>query len=86
MALGTFVTSTMGMHSQSHALEQISANSANVNTVGYKKVETRFEKGRRQGFRRLGERRRHDNRENQRNWRVGIPRADDEARAVGAGR
>ncbi len=43
MALGTFVTSTMGMHSQSHALEQISANIANVNTVGYKKVETRFE-------------------------------------------
>ena len=43
MALGTFVTSTMGMHSHSHALEQISANIANVNTVGYKKVETRFE-------------------------------------------
>lgn len=43
MALGTFVTSTMGIHSQAHALEQISANIANVNTVGYKKVETRFE-------------------------------------------
>ncbi|MBR1777058.1 MAG: flagellar hook-basal body complex protein [Alphaproteobacteria bacterium] len=43
MTIGTFVTSTMGMHSQSHALEQISANIANVNTVGYKKVDTRFE-------------------------------------------
>lgn len=43
MALGSFVTSTMGMTSQSHALEQISANIANVNTVGYKKVEARFE-------------------------------------------
>ena len=43
MTIGTFVTSTMGMHSQSHAMEQISANIANVNTVGYKKVDTRFE-------------------------------------------
>ena len=43
MALATFVTSTMGIHAQSHALEQISENIANVNTTGYKKVETRFE-------------------------------------------
>ncbi len=43
MALGSFVTSTMGMHAQSHALEQISSNIANVNTVGYKKVNARFE-------------------------------------------
>lgn len=43
MTLGAFVTSTMGMHSQSHAMEQISSNIANVNTVGYKKVDTQFE-------------------------------------------
>lgn len=43
MTIGTFVTSSMGMHSQAHAMEQISANIANVNTIGYKKVETRFE-------------------------------------------
>ena len=43
MTIGTFVTSTMGMHSQSHAMEQISANIANVKTTGYKKVDTRFE-------------------------------------------
>ena len=42
MTLGNFVTSRMGMLSQSHALEQISSNVANVNTVGYKKVETLF--------------------------------------------
>ena len=43
MAIGSYVTSTMGMHAQSHALEQISSNIANVNTVGYKKVDARFE-------------------------------------------
>lgn len=43
MTLGNFVTSTMGMLSQSHALGQISSNIANVNTVGYKKVETLFQ-------------------------------------------
>lgn len=43
MTIGTFVTSTLGMHSQSHAIEQISANIANVKTTGYKKVDTRFE-------------------------------------------
>ena len=43
MTIGTFVTSTLGMTSQSHAIDQISANIANVNTTGYKKVNTRFE-------------------------------------------
>ena len=43
MTIGTFVTSTLGMQSQSHAIEQISANIANVKTTGYKKVDTRFE-------------------------------------------
>ncbi|MBO4644626.1 MAG: flagellar hook-basal body complex protein [Alphaproteobacteria bacterium] len=43
MTIGTFVTSTLGMQSQSHAMEQISANIANVQTTGYKKVDTRFE-------------------------------------------
>ena len=43
MAIGNYVTSTMGMHAQAHALEQISSNIANVNTVGYKKVNARFE-------------------------------------------
>ncbi len=42
MTLGVFVTSTQGMLSQSHAMDQISANVANVNTVGYKKVRTLF--------------------------------------------
>ena len=43
MTIGTFVTSTLGMNSQAHAIEQISANIANVNTIGYKKINTRFE-------------------------------------------
>ena len=43
MTIGTFVTSTLGMNSQSHAMEQISANIANVKTTGYKKVDPRFE-------------------------------------------
>ena len=43
MTIGTFVTSTLGMNSQSHAMEQISANIANVKTTGYKKVDSRFE-------------------------------------------
>ncbi len=43
MTIGTFVTSTLGMNSQAHAMEQISANIANVKTTGYKKVDPRFE-------------------------------------------
>ena len=43
MTIGTFVTSTLGISSQAHAMEQISANIANVNTTGYKKVDPRFE-------------------------------------------
>ena len=43
MTIGTFVTSTLGMNSQAHAMEQISANIANVKTTGYKKVDSRFE-------------------------------------------
>ncbi len=43
MALSTFITSVTGMQAQSYALDQISQNVANVNTTGYKKVETLFE-------------------------------------------
>lgn len=43
MTIGAYVTSTMGMHSQSHSLQQISMNVANVTTTGYKKVDPRFE-------------------------------------------
>lgn len=43
MAIGAFVTSTMGMQAQTHALDQISSNIANVQTVGYKKVDALFE-------------------------------------------
>lgn len=43
MTIGTFVTSTLGMNTQAHAMDQISSNIANVNTIGYKKVEPRFE-------------------------------------------
>ncbi|MBR4127703.1 MAG: flagellar hook-basal body complex protein [Alphaproteobacteria bacterium] len=43
MTIGTFVTSTLGMNSQAHAMDQISSNIANVKTTGYKKVDPRFE-------------------------------------------
>lgn len=43
MTIGSFVTSSLGMQAQSHALQQISANVANVSTTGYKKVNARFE-------------------------------------------
>lgn len=43
MTIGSFVTSALGMQAQSHALQQISTNVANVSTTGYKKVNARFE-------------------------------------------
>ena len=42
MALSIFTPSVTGMDSQSHALETVSTNIANVNTVGYKATETMF--------------------------------------------
>jgi flagellar hook protein FlgE len=42
MALGLFQTSVLGMSSQSHALDVISANIANASTGGYKRTETGF--------------------------------------------
>ena len=39
---GAYVSSTLGMMSQSHALNTISSNLANINTGGYKANETRF--------------------------------------------
>lgn len=39
---GAFVSSTLGMMSQSHSLNTISSNLANINTGGYKANETRF--------------------------------------------
>jgi flagellar hook protein FlgE len=42
MALSNFSASVLGMDSQAHSLSQVSANVANVNTVGYKSVETLF--------------------------------------------
>ena len=39
---GAFVSSTLGMLSQSHSLNTISSNLANINTGGYKANETRF--------------------------------------------
>ncbi len=38
-----FQTSTLGMRSNTHALNTIGANIANVNTGGYKRTDTRFE-------------------------------------------
>ena len=42
MALSIFTPSVTGMDSQSHALETVSTNIANINTVGYKSSETMF--------------------------------------------
>lgn len=42
MALSNFSASVLGMNSQAHSLSQISANVANVNTVGYKSVQSLF--------------------------------------------
>ena len=42
MALSIFTPSVTGMASQSHALETVSTNIANINTVGYKSSETMF--------------------------------------------
>lgn len=42
MALGLFQPSVLGMSSQSHALNVISGNIANVSTGGYKRSETAF--------------------------------------------
>ena len=42
MALSIFTPSVTGMNSQSHALETVSTNIANINTVGYKSSETMF--------------------------------------------
>ena len=42
MALGFFQPSVLGMSSQSHALDVISANIANATTSGYKRTETGF--------------------------------------------
>ena len=42
MALSIFNPSVSGMDSQSHALQTVSTNIANVNTVGYKSSETMF--------------------------------------------
>ena len=39
---GAFASSTLGMMSQSHALNTIGVNIANVTTGGYKRTETRF--------------------------------------------
>ena len=39
---GAYVSSTLGMMSQSHSLNTISSNLANINTGGYKANETRF--------------------------------------------
>jgi flagellar hook protein FlgE len=43
MTLANFITSVSGMNAQSHAMGQISANVANVNTPGYKRSETQFQ-------------------------------------------
>lgn len=42
MALSIFTPSVTGMDAQSHALETVSTNIANINTVGYKSSETMF--------------------------------------------
>ncbi len=42
MALSMFMPSTTGMTAQSHALETVGTNIANINTVGYKSSETMF--------------------------------------------
>jgi flagellar hook protein FlgE len=40
--MGAFTNSSMAMNAQSHALGQISTNVTNVNTAGYKQVDTNF--------------------------------------------
>ena len=42
MVLSAFMPSVTGMEAQSHALEQVSTNLANMTTVGYKTNETMF--------------------------------------------
>lgn len=42
MGLSVFQTSTLGMKSQAHALNNIGNNIANVSTGGYKRTDTRF--------------------------------------------
>jgi len=42
MGLSTFQTSTLGMMSQAHGLNNIGQNIANVSTGGYKRIDTRF--------------------------------------------
>lgn len=42
MALSIFTPSVTGMDAQSHALQTVSTNIANINTVGYKSSETMF--------------------------------------------
>ncbi|MCF8480272.1 MAG: flagellar hook-basal body complex protein [Rhodospirillum sp.] len=39
---GAFTNSSMAMNAQSHALGQISTNVTNINTTGYKQVDTNF--------------------------------------------
>ncbi len=42
MGLSIFQTSTLGMMSQAHGLNNIGNNIANVSTGGYKRTDTRF--------------------------------------------
>ncbi|GHU01823.1 flagellar basal body protein [Alphaproteobacteria bacterium] len=42
MSTGVLLNSALAMNAQSHAMGQISANIANINTVGYKRAETNF--------------------------------------------
>ena len=42
MALSIFSPSVSGMQAQSHALGEISTNVANMNTVGYRYIDTTF--------------------------------------------
>jgi len=39
---GAFAVSTLGMMAQSHSLQTIGVNIANINTGGYKAADTRF--------------------------------------------
>ncbi len=42
MGLGNFTTSVLGMTANSHAIEQIGKNVANMTTTGYKAIDTQF--------------------------------------------
>ena len=42
MALSIFSPSVSGLNAQSHALETVSTNLANISTTGYKSAETMF--------------------------------------------